>query len=841
MNLGTQQLSEIYNALMEQFAGDPTVRVQAVGGIPPEQYEIYYDILCTSKSENGSIEITRGHAISLSIPFGYPHFPPSCRPVSNTFHPDFDDAAICLGDFWQNHRDLVLLIHHIGSMLCGEIYSLENAFNEDAAQWFCEHSSSLPFQRYEAQFRSPGAQDPPNDLAATIISPDIKLSVETLEDDDFDDSLDRPLAPTDTGNDRSTAMLASTDPTQKLSAELWELARKKQFNQLKNRLDLLSHESESVEDKETLLQQTQAALSDARKLFNEADNLECQGAIDKAIKGYTAVRDRVADFPNIEAALARAEQSRAILQELSPQDYHPLEEVPGQDVAAVEDLPPPIPEPSNGKKLLSQGTEALGVLGRLFTSIPFLPIIIVASALLLVGTIGFFYHSFSSQYQRAQSLLADCQTLSTSQDFPAAEKSCLNAIDTAKSLVFVSKSSIGNIQTAAEKILQSEEMKQGLVGLVKFNGKYIPKNSLDHQKRFSELIAEADKLITQEDWEGASSSFAKALEIYQNTKDLAPDNLPEVEMKSAFARFHFLIKQAQTKIEQNDHNNAIPLLTQAQKLTVKLSAETKAQALQNVDTLLSKCQFDQLQQQANRLFANQDWQGAYPLFSKALELGRNLQSAKPQDLADLQSLSIKAHIYALIEDGNTAFSSQQWNMAIENFAKAKSLLRGNEANFSRSDLDKNQQKLDRIILQANVVRNRQLAETLYKGKDLSKAQNILQETASLIRSSSFTSDTEFSETASEINTKLRSIKDEIFINEKIKYLTENYKGLFLEHYPTAKSETLSNPSITFEKRIDQLFVFQMRCTDISGGRRLTLVMLYAFDQTSNRWKFYSDT
>ena len=93
MNLGTQQLSEIYNALMEQFAGDPTVRVQAVGGIPPEQYEIYYDILCTSKSENGSIEITRGHAISLSIPFGYPHFPPSCRPISNTFHPDFDDAA----------------------------------------------------------------------------------------------------------------------------------------------------------------------------------------------------------------------------------------------------------------------------------------------------------------------------------------------------------------------------------------------------------------------------------------------------------------------------------------------------------------------------------------------------------------------------------------------------------------------------------------------------------------------------------------------------------------------------------------------------------------------------
>ena len=144
MSASPSQLDEIYRQVREYFVSHPVISVRPTNGDPPDQYEITYTITGMSKKDGGKIVESIDHKVELAIPFGFPHFPPSCKPKSDIFHPDFDPAAICLGDFWEQDRTLPDLIIHIGQMINGEIYSTTNAFNEEAAEWYLDNADKFP-------------------------------------------------------------------------------------------------------------------------------------------------------------------------------------------------------------------------------------------------------------------------------------------------------------------------------------------------------------------------------------------------------------------------------------------------------------------------------------------------------------------------------------------------------------------------------------------------------------------------------------------------------------------------------------------------------------------------
>ncbi|MBW2658736.1 MAG: hypothetical protein JRC87_03925 [Deltaproteobacteria bacterium] len=144
MAIESQQLRNISKQIDEHFGSHKVIVVTPVKGDPPNQYEVTYNLPGMAREDN-RIVTTTTHKIEISIPFGFPHFPPSCKPKSEIFHPDFDPAAICLGDFWHQDRTLPELITHIGRMINGEFYSTENVFDEEAAVWFNEHREELPF------------------------------------------------------------------------------------------------------------------------------------------------------------------------------------------------------------------------------------------------------------------------------------------------------------------------------------------------------------------------------------------------------------------------------------------------------------------------------------------------------------------------------------------------------------------------------------------------------------------------------------------------------------------------------------------------------------------------
>ena len=77
MAIASEQLEAINQELSKSFSDDPQITVVPVDGTPPEKYEITYHVEGLHKSDDGGVEKAGNHTIVITIPFGYPHFPPS--------------------------------------------------------------------------------------------------------------------------------------------------------------------------------------------------------------------------------------------------------------------------------------------------------------------------------------------------------------------------------------------------------------------------------------------------------------------------------------------------------------------------------------------------------------------------------------------------------------------------------------------------------------------------------------------------------------------------------------------------------------------------------------------
>ncbi|MCI5147022.1 MAG: hypothetical protein D3923_16245, partial [Candidatus Electrothrix sp. AR3] len=111
----TSDFEEIKKTL-EQY---PAIKIVHTEGDPPKSYEIEYHLTGLIRDPDGSIQKVTQHTISLVLPFGYPHFPPTVKPLTPIFHPDIDPDAVRIASYWQQTPSLANLIHHIGEMICG--------------------------------------------------------------------------------------------------------------------------------------------------------------------------------------------------------------------------------------------------------------------------------------------------------------------------------------------------------------------------------------------------------------------------------------------------------------------------------------------------------------------------------------------------------------------------------------------------------------------------------------------------------------------------------------------------------------------------------------------------
>ena len=143
----TRRLMLDYEMLQKRFARWPRIQVTALYGLPPESYNISYAFKGLYVDEDGEILERHLHVVEINLSLEYPRRAPQCRMLTPVFHPNFDNASVCIGDFWAASEWLDDLVIRIGRMIAYQEYNIRSPLNGLAARWAAEHQNLLPVDR----------------------------------------------------------------------------------------------------------------------------------------------------------------------------------------------------------------------------------------------------------------------------------------------------------------------------------------------------------------------------------------------------------------------------------------------------------------------------------------------------------------------------------------------------------------------------------------------------------------------------------------------------------------------------------------------------------------------
>lgn len=832
MSATPNQLDEIFRQVSEYFVSHPVISVHPTKGDPPDHYEITYTITGMCKNGEGKIVESTDHTVELAIPFGFPHFPPSCKPKNAIFHPDFDPVAICLGDFWQQDRLLSDLIILIGKMINGEIYSVTNAFNDDAADWYQKNSDKLPFAKISWGIENnskPSPQDRVN-------------KIDTLDDDDLTTEFDFLALEGEKEESISTPSEGADSPDA-IDFELLSLleSQKKYYTLLKTG----ESNTQPSDALTALCQQARDKIRTVEKLHRDGRKYEDKGDAQTALEKYQQIPTIVTDFPTIDSDIQRIKQTLALLADINP-GIAPNFSAPHDSVESIKsDSPPEKPIKNGCQKVAGKGEkENTPSSNELFlprsSGKNKLPLFLFVGLLaIVIGCSGYLWFSMGAKLSNAEAAYAQCSTSFANNQFDASKSSCEKVLQLIGEIKFFQQDKARQLEKSAFAILQSEKLSQGLAGNLFLDDRYIPKDEVETLLSINTTLKEAETLYLQEMWQPALQLYKTLLTQAENSAYLDRLILENIKYKRLMSEFRIFYDPAQISIQNKQWEDAIEQLLQAQKILVSLPESDRDQYSEKIQETLQNCQFENLKEQGDLSFTGSDWISAMESYN--LALASSQETALPPESIDVIRNNIKrAELYTTINKGNKFFASGSWDDAIEAYSKASDLMTSNQGIQNEADSDINIRKLARIILQASIIRDRQAIQAMLENDDFMNARRTYLQIINAIKNSSFRTDEEFINTSAETNAAIKSLDEKIFLLTKVEYLKDNYQSIFTANYPAAPPENLINPQVTNTKETESKLVFRMQCTEKGRGRPLTLVMFYAYEKRTGKWSFYSE-
>jgi hypothetical protein len=162
-----------HELLTQRFSDWPLIKISGTAGMPPEMYRFTYLLKGLYVAAN---------VMEVNLSLGYPRRPPHCRMLTPVFHPNFDAASVCIGDFWAASEGLDDLIVRVGRMIAYQEYNTKSPLNGLAAKWAAQHPDLLPVDPREVAPPSLHAPGPPqSDAAAAAAGADVEIKVNLPE------------------------------------------------------------------------------------------------------------------------------------------------------------------------------------------------------------------------------------------------------------------------------------------------------------------------------------------------------------------------------------------------------------------------------------------------------------------------------------------------------------------------------------------------------------------------------------------------------------------------------------------------------------------------------------
>jgi ubiquitin-protein ligase len=792
MAMGSQQIAEDYDQLKDLLELYPHISIVKTEGQPPDNYEIEYNLRGYIK-EGDTVSIGQTHRVRISLPFGYPHFAPIAKPLTPIFHPDIDPAAIRLADHWQKNPSLPDLVLHIGEMICGSNYNLDDPFNQEAADWYKRQQKQLPLDSISI------ADIEETDMTLDSLVDDTFASL-GLENDDFL-APEKPVDSKDIQHIRDLVSQNKVFTANKLLTELPDTAL--------------------FPDRDEIQQNIGKVLRKTDQLFKLAEQLEDMAKFDEALEVVDNLLSIAPDAPGADTLRTRIEQSYQLAQSVGLSQKK-------------EDRPEKTEEEAKEAKPVSSLKKIHSKSFHWGISIPFKPILIVTMGLgIAIGAISLYFKDQNTLSQSQANLLKG-QLLIDKKQFDSAQE----ALDEAKAVL--SKLTIlrfrkSAVEATINTLITSPDLQEGLKGKVMYQGEYIPTSVAAAQEELTALTDQAQLLASQ-------NKLTESLALYRQAMKFADDH----KLAKQHATINELIQSVEMRhtlalAEQAERDKDWDTAAAAYRKAVTLSGNMQnLGTTSDITSRMTAATFRHELDQSKKAFTQSQWRETIKYLEKAQQaINANLSVVTEKERQDLHRLLVNSRLYLMLSTAREAYQQKNWPQAIEEYTNALNLLTS-EPDSAESMTGESRGKIEKTLLMVQIAQIQEQVLVAESKGDTGAVLAHYKEIQRIIKASNHQGDPAVKAVQQKINEKIEKQQELVLQQEKISWLEENYEEIFRSNYPTFKGSKLLQPKAVFLKKASNKMVFALTCLEKSQGSSSKLELNYQLDTSTGKWSVYNE-
>ncbi len=790
MATNPDQHTSDYEQLQTTLELYPSIVLSQVEGNPPDSYEIEYHLKGFVRNPDGTITTANLHRVRISLPFGYPHFAPTVKPLTHIFHPDIDPAAIRIADLWQKNPNLSDLVLSIGEMICGNNFSTEDPFNQEAADWYEQHRNELPL-----------------DVLQIADIDDTNERFDTLDEDTF----------SSLGLDEEDLFGAETaEHESKVDLFHLQISQKNIFAAAKILADI--PQTVKIPDRDQIEEHIATALKKSDQLFKQAEELEDQGKLDEAAAKLEELNTLVADYPGMDQLRNRILQSQSLADSFSVDTpAGPTEEQRDSGQAT----PPPIT--TKRKKARISAKSPL--------SIKALIVAIIVGIVLVAG--GLLYMQDKKILTKGENDWQNVQALINNRQFDDAQAEAESIVRDMDNLLLLK--SAGNALTKkVTTLLNSDDFQQGLLGNVRYGNEYVSFAKAEKLKHLARMTDKAETLLKQGKIRAALAAYRQGL-VYARKNDLTVKAL-ELAQTINNLRLEEALATAKKAEREKEWENAVQTYKRALQMSQALS---DTQDAKEIAKRLAAATFKHELNQSKQAFTGAQWQQTIAMLEHAKTImDENPTAVTDKDREELQQLLINSRLYQLLTLAREAYERHDLATSITNYQKTLTLLDTHKEDFEPGVLDA-YKKIQKTLLMLQIAQGQERAIAAKNRGDLNAVLEQYNTILQRIKSSPFNGNDDLRQLKNDINKQITETRKELEIRHKIDYLTRNFRRIFKRHYPAFAGSKLDHPRVTFKKKVGRKQVFTLICTEHSHGSSSLLELNYMYDPSTGRWSLYT--
>ena len=794
MVTGSQQLVDDFEQLQSSLELYPKVNIVKADGQPPDNYEIEFTLRGYIKEADGTVSIGNAHRVQVSLPFGYPHFAPTVKPLTHIFHPDVDPAAIRIADRWQQNPSLADLILYLGEMICGHSYSLSDPFNQEAADWYKEHQGNLPLDSLNIATIEESSQDIDTLVDDTFAS----LGLET---DDF------------------------LEPVKQFTpADVEQIQMLIEHKQLFAANQSLTEIADRFPERTVIEEDISKGMKKAEQLYSLAEQLEDLGKFDEAIDVIDNLFDICVDMPGSESLRSRLQQAFSLaLRSPAKESEEPT------DNGLI------VSQKDKKKTTSNKKQKQIAPLSRLQFK-PKFPLQIVLSATILlaicIGAISFYFKD-QNILSRSQANILKSQLLIDKNQFETAQATLYQASKSLSGLT-VLRFKKGEMEREIEALLTSKDLIEGLKGHVLYQGKYIPSATAQALRELATLTEQAKSLVEQQNPADALTLYRQAFFYAQQHK--LSDNVVELEAIIKSLELQQTLTLAEQAELGKNWQGAAETYRKALELSSSLSDPKTATA---ITSRLTAATFRHELDMSKKTFTQEQWQETIVKLEHAQRLiDSNPDVVSVKERRDLHRLLVNARLYGILSSARDAYNQKKWASAITEYRNAVSLLEQEKDNFE-GHLDESIDKIKKTILMVQIAMTQEKVLLADNKNNLQEALRYSKEIQRRINNSPFENDPSVENVRQRIAQQIAAKEEQIDLNKKIAWLEEHFEEIFRSNYPTFRGSQLHSPNAALLRKVDNKTIFIITCTEKSQGTSSRLELNYMYDKESSAWSVYS--